>query len=127
MPACLIDTVVIVDLLRGHRPALDWVGQIEVEDRFISIVTVFELLEGCENLRAQRQLERELDSYITLPITDVVSAQALSWLREHRLRAGIGYPDCLIGATARELDLPLYTLNVRHFRALQGLRVQRPY
>ncbi|MCS6846475.1 MAG: type II toxin-antitoxin system VapC family toxin [Anaerolineae bacterium] len=123
----MIDTAIIVDLLRGHQPALDWIESLEVEDRFISIVTVFELLEGCESLRAQRQLERELDGYVTLPITDAVSFQALAWLREHRLRAGVGYPDCLIGATARVFGLPLYTLNVRHFRALQGLRVECPY
>jgi predicted nucleic acid-binding protein len=127
MPACLIDTAVIVDLLRGHRLALDWIERIEVADRFISVVTVFELLEGCDSLRAQRQLERELNGYITLPIAEAASAQSLSWLLEHRLRAGIGYPDCLIGATAKVLGLPLYTLNIRHFRVLEGLQVERPY
>lgn len=127
MPACLIDTAIIIDLLRGHRPALDWIESLRAEDRFISIVTVFELLEGCDNLRDQRRLERELESYISLPVTDAVSLQALALLREHRLRAGIGYPDCLIGATASVFDMPLYTLNVRHFRALKGLRIERPY
>jgi hypothetical protein len=40
---------------------------------------------------------------------------------------GVGWPDCLIAATCIRLGLPLVTLNDKHFRAIRGLRVVRPY
>jgi len=43
------------------------------------------------------------------------------------LSHGIGAFDCLIAAPSFRLQIPLYTLNLRHFASLLGSRVQRPY
>ena len=43
------------------------------------------------------------------------------------LSHGIGWPDCLIGATALRLRVAVVTLNDKHFKAIRGLRVVRPY
>jgi predicted nucleic acid-binding protein len=43
------------------------------------------------------------------------------------LSTRLGWPDCLIAAAALRLDLPLVTLNDKHFKPIRGLRVVRPY
>jgi predicted nucleic acid-binding protein len=44
-----------------------------------------------------------------------------------RLSHKSDYPDALIASVAARLDVPLYTLNLRHYTLLLGDRVQRPY
>jgi predicted nucleic acid-binding protein len=73
MPAHLIDTAVIVDLLRGFAPARNWIDNLGDDDRLISVMTAAELLDGCANARAQRQLERELKNFTILAITEAIS------------------------------------------------------
>lgn len=45
----LIDTSIIVDLLRGVDHALSWIDGIEPKYRFLSFITVAELIAGCRN------------------------------------------------------------------------------
>jgi predicted nucleic acid-binding protein len=123
----LLDTSILVDLIRGHSHVRNWIDQLDEGDRAISVVTEAELLAGCENARAQRIVERELESFTVVPITESISDVAIRWLRQHRLSSGTGYPDCLIGATALMLGATLCTVNVKHFRVFEGLRVERPY
>jgi predicted nucleic acid-binding protein len=53
--------------------------------------------------------------------------RALHYLEQHVLANGPGWNDCLIAATATRLELPVLTLNEKHFRVFRGLRVIRPY
>jgi predicted nucleic acid-binding protein len=59
---------------------------------------------------------------VTDPIAERAGALANRFLRSHR---GVDLVDCVIAATREELDLPLWTRNVRHFPMIAGLRV--PY
>ena len=127
MPAHQIDTAVVIDLLRGYASARNWIDNLSDDDRLISVMTAAELLDGCKNAREQRQLERELKNFTILSITEAISLQALDWYRAHRLSVACGFADCIIGATAFHLGLTLCTLNIKHFRIFEGLRVERPY
>ncbi len=92
-----------------------------------SVISVFEILAGCRNLREQRVTLRSLSSIQIVQIESGDSVQALEWYRAYRLSRGIGFLDCLIGAAARRLDCEIHTLNTKHFRAITGLRILRPY
>ena len=86
-----------------------------------------ELLSGCINAQAQRRVEREVEAYSVMPINESISTLALEYYKRHRLANGVGYNDCPIGATAMRLGLTLYSLNVKNFRVLEGLRIEQPY
>lgn len=123
----LLDTSVLVDLLRGEIRARTWIDTLDEKACAISVVTAAELLAGCPNRREQRSVEREIEMYDMLWLDEMISARALELYKNFRLSHGVGFLDCLIAATALEHDLILATLNVKHFSSLPNLQTRRPY
>jgi predicted nucleic acid-binding protein len=56
----LIETTILVDILRDHTQAITWVNSLLLQRRWVSVVTYFELLAGCRNRREQRIVTREM-------------------------------------------------------------------
>jgi len=126
-PTLLVETSVLVDLLRGYPPARDWMDSLAPGEAAISVITAAELVAGCRNRREQRIVERELTSYQMIWDSDATSQLAWTWYRHFHLSHGMGFLDCLIGAAAYQHGLVLGTLNDRHFEPLPGLTVKHPY
>ncbi|MGL4649831.1 MAG: VapC toxin family PIN domain ribonuclease, partial [Caldilineaceae bacterium] len=55
------------------------------------------------------------------------SGNAFSLLGRQRLGSGTGIIDAFIAQTALDLNLPLHTFNVKHFRDIPGLTILQPY
>ncbi len=125
--ARLIDTNILVDLLRGREEARQWIDRLPDDGRCISVVTAAELLAGARSSHEQKLIEQEILLYRILWLQEPISRLALDWYQRFRLRYGVGFLDCLIGATALYYDLPLATLNERHFAPFPDLQVERPY
>lgn len=123
----LVDTSILVDFLRGNLIAKNWLVQFSEGELAISVVTAAELIAGCRNRREQKQVEEDLEMYPMLWISGSVSAVALDWYRAYRLKDGVGFLDCLIGATAHQHGLTICTLNDKHFRSFPDVQVERPY
>jgi predicted nucleic acid-binding protein len=96
----LIETTILVDLLRGKEEAITWVNGITLQARWVSVITYFELLAGCRNRREQRTVAREIRQYRLLHLTEETSRTALAWFERFHLSHGVGVLDSLIGATA---------------------------
>jgi tRNA(fMet)-specific endonuclease VapC len=126
-PTLLIETSILVDLLRGYSPARDWLDSLSSGEAAISVISAAELVAGCRNRREQRTVEKELASYVVVWDSEMTSQLAWSWYRQFRLSHGMGFLDCLIGAAAHQHGLILCTLNDRHFAPLPGLRLKHPY
>jgi predicted nucleic acid-binding protein len=123
----LLDTSVFIDYLRGSETAKAWMNTFPAGELAYSVVTAAELLAGCRNRREQDSVEKELSLYPMVHISGAVSQTALEWYRQFRLSHGVGFLDCLIGASAHHYGLTVCTLNDKHFHPLPGLRVERPY
>ncbi len=123
----LLDTSILVDVLRGHRPALRWIDSLPQTSHFISVITAAELLAGCHNQAEQRAVERETALYQMLWLDEPVSQNALSLYRNFHLSHGTGFLDCLIAATAEKYSLQIATLNLKHFAPFPAVRSERPY
>jgi hypothetical protein len=119
----LIETTILVDVFRGKPEAITWVDSVPVQGRWVSVITVFELLAGCRNRREQRVVGEEMRNYHLLLLTEESSRTALSWFERFFLSHGVGFLDSLIAATAVHRDLPIATLNTKHFEPLPGVRV----
>jgi predicted nucleic acid-binding protein len=121
----LLDTAVVVDLLRAHPPALAWLAG---QDRLgLSPIVWLEIVEGAKDSRAQRravQLLQRFDRTDPLP-------EDFDWAIEQALRLRLSHTvdmmDCLIASTAHRLSLPLYTRNMKHFVPLLGALARQPY
>lgn len=123
----LLETTILVDLLRGDKSAREWVDSISEIARAISVITAAELLAGCRNRTEQRAVEHEIDLYEIIWLTEEISQAALELYKQFRLSHGVGFLDCVIAATASKNGLRLATLNLKHFDQFPDLQVERPY
>jgi predicted nucleic acid-binding protein len=120
-----VDTDVLIDIARKNARALDFWRRAEARSIMTcSVISVFELIAGCRNLREQRAMFRSL---ATVQVESGDSIQALEWYRSYHLARGIGFLDCFVAAAARRLGCQIHTLNTKHFTAIPGLRLLRPY
>lgn len=126
-PTRLLDTSIFIDYLRGNETCREWLNNFAADSFAYSIVTAAELLAGCRNRREQALVERELAMYPLIQISGAISLTAWEWYREYHLSHGVGFLDCLIGASAHHYGLIVCTLNDKHFRPLPDLQVERPY
>lgn len=123
----LLDTSILIGILRGQVSARSWVDALALPTRHVSVISSAELLAGCRNQREQRTVERELNLYNVVWIDESISQAALDFYRRFHLSHGVGFLDCLIAATALQHGLRLATLNLRHFAMLPGVQAECPY
>ncbi len=92
-----------------------------------SVISVFEVLAGCRNLREQQATLRSLATVEIVQVESGDSIQALQWYRSYHLSRGVGFLDCFVAAAARRLDCQVHTINTKHFRVIPDLKTTRPY
>lgn len=119
--SAVLDTTVLIDVLRGHRPAVQYL--LELDDVGVcSEVTRVEVLRGLRS-DERRSAERLFQHIQWVPVEEAVARAAGEFGRRLRRSHGsVGVADLIIAATAEQLDLPLATTNVRHFPMFRGLR-----
>jgi predicted nucleic acid-binding protein len=126
-PTRLVDTAIFVDYLRGSQVAKDWLNGFPLGELAVSVVTAAELIAGARDRREQQLIESELAFYPMLWISGTISPTAWEWYRKYHLSRGVGFLDCLIGASAYHHGVIVSTLHEKHFRHFPDLRVERPY
>ena len=122
----LLDTDVMVDLLREYPPAVEWVvangGEIVLPG-----YVAMELIQGCKNKIEQERLEKILGAYAIAWPTPPICDQALEVFAHYYLSHTVGIFDALIGQLAVSLNAPLYTFNQKHYAAIPNLKIAQPY
>jgi predicted nucleic acid-binding protein len=114
----LLDTNILIDVLRGEAPALAWLEQ-QQQPR-ISVISWIEVLVGCREGESGR-VQAWLDTFPRLPLDDAIALESVRLRQRH----GLKIPDAIILATARCADLSLATRNSRDFPLTLG--VLHPY
>ena len=115
----LLDTNVLIDVLKGETTARDWLE--EQQQPAISVITWIEVLVGCRTAESQT-VEAWLDSFERLPLDRDVARESV----QARQRHGLKVPDAIILATARCHGLTLATRNSKDFPLSLG-DVLHPY
>lgn len=117
----LLDTSVVVDILRALPAALSYARSLD-ETPVCSEVTRVEILRGIRS-GERAATERVFRALRWVGIDEAIARGAgeigRTWRRSH---LGIGLADLVIAATAHELGLRLATANVKHFPTFEGLR-----
>ena len=125
MVACLLDTVVIVDVLRKYAPALDWLKD-QPEPGITSVVWM-EIIEGAWDRAAQEEAVKVLRDFELVPIMQQDLDWAVRQMLKYQLSHQIGMADALIAAVSHRLDIPLYTPNLKHYSPMLGNLATKPY
>jgi predicted nucleic acid-binding protein len=115
----LLDTNILIDVLRGEAVALSWLEQQQTPR--ISVITWIEVLVGCRDGEADA-VQGWLESFPRLPLDQAISSETVRL----RQRLGLKVPDAIILATARCSQLTLATRNRRDFPLALG-GVLHPY
>lgn len=123
----LLDTDVMIDLLRQYSPALKWLDTLGEEEVILPGFVVMELIQGARDREEQSKIEGAVESYSVIWPSPEVCDQAFSVFASYHLSHGLGILDALIGQMAVTLGLPLYTFNQRHYEAIPGLETAQPY
>ena len=123
----ILDSDVMIDLLRQQPAAVRWLDSLGEEEIILPGFVVMELLQGCRNKTEQAKVEQVLTGCeIVWPLPETCEA-ALKVFARHHLRHGVGLLDALIGQTAVALSMPLYTFNRKHYAAIPNLVTVEPY
>jgi predicted nucleic acid-binding protein len=124
MKPLLLDTCILIDHLREHPPAVDYIRDLSAEP-LLSAVTIAEVYVGVRNRAETRRVERLLDRFGVLGIDAEIARRGGGFRREFARSHGTGLLDALIAATAQVNRARLVTRNARHFPMLDDLLV--PY
>ncbi len=120
----LADTSVLVDYLRGveHARGLIRPAMVNGDEVGASVLTRLELLIGTRKSE-RRRTDALIAAIRWLPVDDAVADEAGRLARRYsRSHSGIDAVDYCVAATATVHGLTLWTLNVRHFPMIRGLR-----
>jgi predicted nucleic acid-binding protein len=121
-PVYLLDSVILIDHLRGIEAATKWLGKLDEDEAVLSVITRAEVLCGGtekETLAAYELCEQF--ECLSLTKDDATSAAALR--REYGLRL----PDAFQAAIAVRNGLKLVTRDARDFDEKKHAFVLIPY
>lgn len=126
--AALVDTSVLIDHLRGREEARSLL-QAEIsrdEPLFASVLTKVEVLAGMRR-GEERPTWSLLGTLVWIEVSDAIAERAgrlaMRYLPSH---PRVDLVDFVLAATREQLDVPLWTMNVRHFPMLPRLRPPYP-
>lgn len=119
MSKFLADTTVLVEMLRGNFAAKQFLES----SPEISKVTLVELIQGCQDKKDLRAVEKACDFLPQIKIDETISNRAIELLREYHLSHGLLFLDALMAATCIIRKNILVTQNIKDFKFIRGLTV----
>jgi len=124
----LVDTDIMIDLLRQYQPATEWLYSLAEDERVVLPgYVVRELVQGCRDKAEQYRLHRVLSNFSIIWPAAENCDQAVATYYKFHLSHNAGLLDVLIAHTALGHDLLLYTFNNKHYSFLKKLHTIQPY
>ena len=124
MKRFLLDTDVVVEYLRGSKPAITYLEKLEGE-LFISVITVAELFAGVKGAEERQSIDQFLQAFEVVPVDEDVAKEGGLYRRDIHPGHRVGLADALIAASVDRIHATLVTLNLHHFPMLKDIKV--PY
>ena len=122
----LIDTNIIIDFLRKQNKQQSYLWMIKEADCncIISTITVFELYAGAISSRHKDDLKKLIKWLDIQPLTAEIAQLSAEIYKDLKAKNQlIEFRDIFIGATAIKINIPLLTLNEKHFIRIKGIRI----
>ena len=122
----LLDTDILIDIQRGHPPAVAWFSTLTD----LPLIPGFVVMELIQDAHDAKQVRKALKMVAPLQIvwpTEADCNRALSDFTVYHLSQGLGLIDALIAACAVGLKATLCTFNTKHYKVVAGLLTEQPY
>ena len=123
----LVDSDVLIDHLRGHAPAHDYVDALLLNGATLCFSVISEA-EIYSNVRPgeESHIQALFDTMSRLIVDGAIARRAGAYRDAFRSTIRLTLPDALIAATAREHGAMLVTRNVQHY-PMTDVTVIEPY
>jgi tRNA(fMet)-specific endonuclease VapC len=118
-----IDTSVIIDFYRRKDKSSTFLFKLSTNYNQLAItsITVYEIFSGSNEIQNEFWVKFFINKII-LPFDENAAKHAVNIDKNLKMqRKQISVPDLFIAACAIVNNLPLATLNVKHFQRIQGL------
>jgi predicted nucleic acid-binding protein len=121
----IFDTDIFIWVQRGNKKAARLMEK-STSDRYLSIQTYMELLQGAKNKAQHKYVKDFITSFgfIVLPLSENIGHRASIYIEEYALSSGMRSGDALIAATAVENNMPLVSSNAKHFRVIKDIKLK---
>ncbi len=121
-----VDTDVLVDFLRGRKPAVEKLSRLLDSKVALAttVVNLFELSWGAYRIGKAREVEDLAEALIVLNLTPreaIKAGEEMAYLLS--IGQAIEIRDLLVGVIVRENGYALLTGNIKHFKRIRGLNV----
>ena len=123
----LVDTNILIDILRGYPRAVRWMQTNSSLELWIPSIVRMELVAGCKTkseLRSAIQLVKPLQ---TVLINEQDAAWAMEKFETFHLSHSVEIPDCFLAALSVRLRVPVYTRNTKDLLVFQSVQTIAPY
>jgi predicted nucleic acid-binding protein len=117
MTGVLLDSDVIIEVLRGRSPEIlrKWINVVDNDEPlFYSPVSLAEIRPGMRD-RERERIERMFSGMSCVPIEQEIGRRSGDYLRSFHASHALALGDALIAATASVHQLHLWTQNRKHF------------
>lgn len=117
----LCDTCILIDYLKGNNDIRQKLSDDRKQGLGMSSVTYMELMVGALNKREAGIIKKAFSDFEIVEISEAISTRARNLVENYAKSHGLLIPDALIAASALELQMPLFTANIRDFRFIPDL------
>jgi predicted nucleic acid-binding protein len=122
----LVDTDVLIDVQRGHSPAVAWFAGL-TDLPAVSGFVAMELIQDAQNSRQVRSALKLVAPLQIVWPSEADCIRALSDFAAFHLSHGLGLLDSMIAASSIGKSATLYTFNAKHYRVVPGIKLSEPY
>jgi predicted nucleic acid-binding protein len=121
----LCDTDIIIWVYRNNPDIISELKKIGQENIALSTITAGELIFGALNKKELTQIKKDIDNLHLIDIDKRTCDIFLNLLSKYSLSHKLAIPDGLIAATAIAYDLELYTMNLKDYKFIDGLKLYK--
>ena len=125
--AGLLDTNILVDILRGYSAAIQWMQAHPDLTLGIPSLVRMELVLGTNHKAQQEQVLARLSGFPVILTSEADSLWAMQQFERFHLSHQVEIIDCFIAGMSVRLNVPLFTRNVSDMRIFPDVHVVTPY
>ena len=119
----ILDTTIIIDIQRGNQEIIKKVSEFEQENIFITPIVIAEFYWGARDKGELAKCRKLVAKFSILSLNEDVVKTFSQFFDEFSLSHRPSIPDMLIGATAINYNIPLYTLNKKDFQFIPEIQL----
>lgn len=123
----ILDTSILIDILRQDTKALQWFNGIGQQRAGITPVVWMETVQGATSKQKRQQILKFLRQFHVEHSTSDDNKWAMLQIARFSLGYVMSFADVMIASVSVRLNVPIYTLNLKHYTPLPSVNAKRPY